>query len=599
MTNNNHLSKLLTIIIMVFLIGYFLESYKVGNALLRDYFQISTELLPLILSFSIFVMTLFVYEKHQDNHSFFLGWAFFVVGLLDLYRILSYPFMPDFINPNSLHKSDIFWIEARLLASVLFLASVYVYSDTHLWLHNKSVLFASVWVFSFASLATGIYPEYFPELRTPDGNPTKVMMQLLIIASIIMLYASYLYAIRLQKTGQKYLLCFIYGFILIVSSNFIYLFYDYPGHLLKAAAYYFLYLGIFKSTVEQPYEKLVETDEKRIHEAEERYRNLFNNANDAILTTDLEYRITSWNLGAEKIFGWTANDVIGMKLSTLLFVPALVAEEEEIIRNAMLSKAVPGIETVLMQKNKTSINVSMTLSPLRDQNQNVIGMSGIIRDITERKSAEEQIKASLKEKEILLREIHHRVKNNMQIISSLLKLQAVYSKEKKYVDIYKESQNRITAMSLIHEKLYQSRDFTKIDLKGYIRDLVTGLVQSYEVNPGRITLNINVEDIPLSINTAIPCGLLINELVSNSLKYAFPEGKPGEIKISLRSIDENKLELIVSDNGVGIPANVDFKKSESWGWRLIMLLAENQLHGDINLNRNKGTEFQIRFKDVR
>ncbi len=187
----------------------------------------------------------------------------------------------------------------------------------------------------------------------------------------------------------------------------------------------------------------------------------------------------------------------------------------------------------------------------------------------------------------------------MQIISSLLKLQAVYTKDKKYVDIYKESQNRITAMSLIHEKLYQSRDFTKIDLKGYIKDLVTGLIQSYEANPARITLNINVEDVSLSINTAIPCGLLINELVSNSLKYAFPEGKPGEIKISLRSIDENKLELIVSDNGVGIPQNVDFKKSESWGWRLITLLAENQLHGDINLNRNKGTEFQIKFRDVK
>lgn len=599
MTNNNHRSQLLTIIITVFLIGYFLEIFKVGNTLLRDYFQISTELLPLVLSFSIFVMTLIVYEKHKDNHSFFLGWAFFVIGLLDLYRILSYPFMPDFINPNSSHKSDIFWIEARILASVLFLASVYVYSDTHLWLHNKSYLFGSVWVFSFASLATGIYPEYFPELRTPDGNPTKITLILLIITSLILLYASYLYAIRFQKTGQKYLLCLLYGFILIVSSNFVYLFYDYPGHLLKASAYYFLYLGIFKSTVEQPYQKLVETDEKRIHEAEERYRYLFNNANDAILTTDLEYRITSWNFSAEKIFGWTANEVMGMKLSTLLFVPALVAEEEEIIRNAMLGEAFPGIETVLLRKNGTTINVSMTLSPVRDQNQKVIGMSGIIRDNTERKRAEEQTKSSLKEKEILLREIHHRVKNNMQIISSLLKLQSVYSKDKKYVDIYKESQNRITAMSLIHEKLYQSRDFTKIDLKGYIKELVTGLVQSYEANPGRITLNINVEDIPLSINTAIPCGLLINELVSNSLKYAFPGGKPGEIKISLRSIDENKLELIVSDNGIGIPETVDFKKSESWGWRLITLLAENQLHGDINLNRNKGTEFQIIFRDVR
>ncbi len=598
MGKTNHFLELLTIIVSVFLIGYFLESFKVGPALIRDYFQISTELLPLVFSFSIFVMTWFVYHRSRDNHSLFMGWAFFVIGLFDLYHILSYPFMPDFITPNSSHKSEIFWSEARLISSILFFSSVYIYKDTALWLTNKYVLFISVIVLSFLSLTIGIYPEHIPALTSQYGSPTREKMLLLIITSLILFYASYLYTRRLQETGQKNLMCLIYGFILLAFSDLIYLFYDYPGHLLKAAGFYFLYLGLFKLSIETPYEKLAEIDEKRIHEARERYRSLFDNAYDAIVTTDIEGRITSWNRSAEKIFGWNAAEIIGKKLPLLIFDQNLLAEKDQIIRNAISGETVTGIETALMRKDGTKIDVSMTLSPLRDANQNAIGMSGIMRDITERRRAEEQVKTSLKEKELLLREIHHRVKNNMQIISSLLKLQSAYIKDKKYSDIYKESQNRIIAMSLIHEKLYQSRDLSKIDTKGYIKELVNGLVQSYEV-PGRITLNIDVGTVSLGINTAVPCGLLINELVSNSLKYAFPDGRPGEIKISLRPVEDNKIELIVSDNGIGIPENLDFRKADSWGLRLITLLVENQLHGEINLDRNKGTEFKIIFRDVK
>lgn len=598
MGKTNHFLELLTIIVSVFLIGYFLESFKVGPALIRDYFQISTELLPLVLSFSIFVMTWFVYHRSRDNHSLFMGWAFFVIGLFDLYHMLSYPFMPDFITPNSSHKSEIFWSEARLISSILFFSSVYIYKDTYLWLTNKYVLFISIIVLSFLSLTIGFFPEYVPALTSQDGSPTREKMLLLIITSLILFYASYLYTRRLQETGQKKLMCLIYGFILLAFSDLIYLFYDYPGHLLKAAGFYFLYLGLFKLSIETPYETLAEVNEKRIHEARERYRSLFDNAYDAIITTDIEGRITSWNRSAEKIFGWNAAEIIGKKLPLLIFDQNLLAEKDRIMRNAISGETVTGIETALMRKDGTKIDVSMTISPLRDANQNAIGMSGIMRDITERRQAEEQVKTSLKEKEVLLREIHHRVKNNMQIISSLLKLQSSYIKDKKYGDIYKESQNRIIAMSLIHEKLYQSRDFTKIDSRGYIKELVNGLVQSYEV-PGRIKFIVNVEIASLSMNTAVPCGLLINELVSNSVKYGFPDGREGEIRISLHPVEDNKIELILSDNGIGIPENIDFRKANTWGLRLITILAENQLHGEINLDRSKGTEFRIIFRDVK
>jgi PAS domain S-box-containing protein len=211
---------------------------------------------------------------------------------------------------------------------------------------------------------------------------------------------------------------------------------------------------------------------------------------------------------------------------------------------------------------------------------------------------EEQIKESLTEKEVLLKEIHHRVKNNMQIISSLLRLQSRDVTEKKYIDMFTDSQNRITSMSLIHEKLYQSKGLTKIDFDDYIRDLANGLFQSYGAN-SNIKLFTDVRDVSLGIDSAIPCGLVVNELVTNSLKHAFPDGRRGEVLISLHPTPENMIELIVRDNGVSIPANIDIRKTESLGLHLVTILVENQLHGEINLNRSKGTEFLVKFKDVK
>jgi len=333
--------------------------------------------------------------------------------------------------------------------------------------------------------------------------------------------------------------------------------------------------------------------------AEKNYRNLFDNANDAIIITDLEDRITSWNRSAEKIFGWKTEEVIGKKLSQLIVPPHLAADREQIISNVLSGRGVTGFDAVQVRKDGNPIDVSMTISILQDSDQNIIGLSSIIRDITERKRAEEQIRSSLAEKEVLLREIHHRVKNNMQIISSLLSLQSEFSKDSNFIEMFKESRNRITSMALIHEKLYQSQNFTKIDINGYIKDLVNGLFQSYGISTSKIALNLHVEDVPIGIDSAIPCGLIINELVTNSLKYAFPGDKKGELAIKLHSNGENMIELVVSDDGVGIPQDLDLHNVKSLGLHLVTILSENQLQGEINLNRDRGTEFQIKFKGVK
>lgn len=220
-------------------------------------------------------------------------------------------------------------------------------------------------------------------------------------------------------------------------------------------------------------------------------------------------------------------------------------------------------------------------------------------EITERMHAEHALILSLREKEVLLREIHHRVKNNMQVISSLLKLQSESVRDEKYILFFKESQDRIRSMSLVHEKLYHSENLAEIDFNEYIRDLVISLFHSYGISSAEIALNIDIENISLEIETAIPLGLVINELVSNSLKHAFSGDQKGEIKIVLCKIFEKEFELTIADNGKGMPKDLDFRNTESLGLQLVTDLAELQLEGEISLIRTRGTEFRIRFKEIR
>ncbi|MCK4760938.1 MAG: response regulator [Candidatus Aminicenantes bacterium] len=216
------------------------------------------------------------------------------------------------------------------------------------------------------------------------------------------------------------------------------------------------------------------------------------------------------------------------------------------------------------------------------------------REIVERKRAEEHTKASLREKELLLKEIHHRVNDNMQIISSMLSIQELQIKDEKAKKAFRESWNRIRSMALIHEKLYNSRDFSSIDFSEYVDSLLPDLFTTYAVSPDDINLKKNVSNVFLEINTAIPCGLIINELVSNSLKFAFPPGKKGEIVIDFIS-KNNTYVLTIGDNGKGFPDYLDFRKSEALGMQLVRLLCK-KINGSISLDRSKGTVFKIVFK---
>lgn len=218
----------------------------------------------------------------------------------------------------------------------------------------------------------------------------------------------------------------------------------------------------------------------------------------------------------------------------------------------------------------------------------------LVAEVNERTRAEEKVHASLREKEILLKEIHHRVKNNLQIISSLLELQCEYIHEEQPLRLFRESQDRIKTMALVHERLYATADLASINVREYLESLTRQLVFSYVADPEDIELVFDFSEFCLGIEEAIPCGLIVNELVSNSLKHAFPEKSEGIIAVTCRTDEENMVVLTVSDNGVGIPEGLDLNRTETLGMQIVCLLTK-QLRGTIKIHNDGGASFTIRF----
>jgi len=192
--------------------------------------------------------------------------------------------------------------------------------------------------------------------------------------------------------------------------------------------------------------------------------------------------------------------------------------------------------------------------------------------------------------------IHHRVKNNLQVISGLLNLQSHYIDDEAVRTLYKESQNRIKTMALIHEELYQRDDLARINLAEYIKGLAGNLMSSYSVATDRVELALDLEDADIALDTAIPCGLIVNEIVSNSLTHAFPDGRPGTIQIGLRCVSPVQYELVMQDDGIGLPADLDMKETQTLGLRLVSILAE-QLSGDLQVDREQGLRFRLTFEE--
>ncbi|MBU7016743.1 MAG: PAS domain S-box protein [Theionarchaea archaeon] len=333
--------------------------------------------------------------------------------------------------------------------------------------------------------------------------------------------------------------------------------------------------------------------EEGLLESEEKYRTLVEQSLQGILIIQgIPLCIVFANPAMAEITGYTIEELLSLAPED---ITGIVHPEDQLVFERYLArlegKAItPRYEFRIIRRDGSVCWLEIHASRIEYQGASAVQAAFI--NITERRKAEEQIKASLREKEVLLREIHHRVKNNLQVISSLLNLQASHSKDSQYEILLKDSQYRIRTMALIHEMLYQSENLAEINFEEYITSLVTGLVRSYNA-ADKVALSVEVGDIPMGIDAAIPCGLIINELVSNALKHAFPD-RNGEIVISLQ-VTDGRAQLIVADNGIGISDTIDFRATDTLGLDLVISLAEEQLEGTITLDKTKGTAFTIIF----
>jgi len=331
-----------------------------------------------------------------------------------------------------------------------------------------------------------------------------------------------------------------------------------------------------------------------LRESEEKYRTLIESAKDPISLYNEEGIFLMANEAGALSMGKRPAELVGHSLREF-FPPEIAEKQIELIRKVFSTE--DGLEMEMpVPQGKQNLWFSTSLQPVYGHDNKVRTVQVISRNITDIKEAQIELQQALDEKEMLIKEIHHRVKNNLMIISSLLNLQSRYIEDKDARDVFRESQNRAKSMAMIHERLYQSTDLKNIDFGDYIQKLTTDLYRSMVSDPGRIKLDIDVEDVKIDINTVVPLGLIVNELVTNSMKHAFPRNESGFIKVELYKGENHKIILRVRDNGVGFPEDIDYKKTSSLGLQLVNSLTK-QIGGEVELGEGPGTVFTIIFKE--
>jgi PAS domain S-box-containing protein len=314
---------------------------------------------------------------------------------------------------------------------------------------------------------------------------------------------------------------------------------------------------------------------------------------DSLVSTDMDGFVKTWSRGAEALHGYTAFEAIGKHVSFVL-PPEEHDHLQETIKR-LKENTQYETEFKMLKKSGEFLYAILSTSMIYDEKGTPTGMLGYAIDVTQRKQMEEDLRHALEDKDVLMREIHHRTKNNMAVIQSLLSLQSGQVKDKDALSSLNESAYRVKTLSMIHESLYSTGDLSSINIKEYLQSLSTDLFQGFGIEPSRIELNMDVPDIQMDVDQVVPVGLIVNELLTNALKYAFPEGRGGDVFVELQENVDKTFTLTVADSGIGLPEDFDITKAETLGLRLVSSLSA-QIRGRLNVSGDKGSTFRITFK---
>lgn len=363
--------------------------------------------------------------------------------------------------------------------------------------------------------------------------------------------------------------------------------------------------GLIFSLYETTARKKAEDETQRlmglVQQEKDRLSSLIGGISDEIWFADSEKRFVLANPSARKEFDLAVGvnmDVAKLAASLEVYRPDGTPRpiEEAPPLRALRGEVVRNQEEMIRTPRSGEVRYRQVSStPVHDGKGGIIGSVSVVRDITESKQINDRLKNSLREKDVLLKELHHRVKNNLQVISSLVSLQADAHANPSLRDLFENVQDQVRTMALVHEKLYQNEDIGHVEFADYARSLLQYLWRAHGTVASDVKLTLDLQPVSLTVEAAVPCGLMLNELASNSLKHAFRGRSDGEVCVSLHSEPDGRVRLCVGDNGVGMPAGLDWRKSQSFGLRLVQMLA-GQLNGTVEMRTDGGTKFEVIFE---
>ncbi|WP_440956009.1 MASE3 domain-containing protein [Methanosarcina sp. Mfa9] len=637
----------------LFLIGTgMLYTISLNNYLL---FRIVVNQFNVIIAFMVFIIVWKSKVVSENRYLTFIGTVLFFIACLGFLRSLAYEQIGVFPGYGANLPAQL-WIAIRYLESASFfvaplLLTGFVEDENGYKKTNGNDRFARKVFLLYAIITTALLILIFHFGNFPDCYIKGVglthfkifseyIISFLFIGSLVLLYQKRdWFEKHVFRILTAAIVLSIFAEVALTHHTYTEEVFNFIGHTFNVLSFYLIYVAIVKTGFDEPCSLLFR--ELKFREEALRRETIFLKDDQGRIYRMLgvEKPTTSGELSVEEVQAKTGQcsslvqnlqGMIGFRLDEKgapVFIEGAMEEITGYSKKSFISGEVKWAGIVLpedrpllienLKKANSKPDSALELEYrirnrdgeirwVRELIQVIPGDSGIsgkfqgfIHDITRRKMAEETLTRT---EEARIKEIHHRIKNNLQVISSLLSLQAEKFSDKETLEAFRESQNRVVSMSLIHEELYKGKNMETLDFAAYLRKLTSELLRSYSIGNENVSLKLNIEPIYMEMDTAIPLGIIVNELVSNSLKHAFPEEKEGEIRISLFGPENYEIEgekdlqftLSIADNGKGFPEEIDFRNTESLGLQLVNILVE-QIEGCIELKRDKGTEFNINF----